>query len=66
MAQGGVEGMRAQMAAKMGLSDMSMGAQPSGLGVQTGNPALDKALNRDYSGLMKAMDKKKGPYRPGM
>jgi hypothetical protein len=65
-APGGVEGMRAQMAAKMGLSDMSMGAQPTGLGVQTGNTGLDKALNRDYSGLMKAIDKKKGPFRPGM
>jgi hypothetical protein len=66
MAQGGVEGMKAQMAAKMGLSDMSMGAQPTGLGVSTGNPVVDKALNRDYSGLMKAIDKKKGPWRPGM
>jgi hypothetical protein len=43
-----------------------MGSQPSGLGVQTGNAGLDKALNRDYSGLMKAIDKKKGPFRPGM
>jgi len=66
MAQGGVDGMRAQMAAKMGLPDMSMGSQSSGLGVQTGNAGLDKALNRDYSGLMKAIDKKKGPFRPGM
>ncbi len=31
-----------------------------GLGVNTGNEAIDKALNRDYSGLMKAIDKKRG------
>ena len=66
MAQGGIEGMKAQMAAKMGLPDMGMGTQSTGLGVQTGNAALDNALNRDYSGLMKAIDKKKGPFRPGM
>jgi len=66
MAQGGVEGMRAQMAAKMGLSDMGMGAQPSGVGIDTGNDIVNKALNRDYSQLMKAIDKKKGPFRPGM
>lgn len=65
-AQGGVEGMRAQMAAKMGLSDVGMSGQPNGVGVSTGNPVVDKALNRDYSGLMKAIDKKKGPFRPGM
>ena len=66
VAAGGVDAMRAQMAAKMGLSDMGMDSQPTGMGVQTGNPGLDKALNRDYSGLMKAIDKKKGPFRPGM
>ena len=48
---------------QMGYGDM---APKQGLGVQTGNAALDKALNRDYSGLMKAIDKKKGPWRPGM
>jgi len=48
---------------QMGYGDM---APKQGLGVQTGNAGLDKALNRDYSGLMKAIDKKKGPYRPGM
>ena len=51
------------IAQQMGYGDM---APKQGLGVQTGNPVLDKALNRDYSGLMKAMDKKKGPWRPGM
>ena len=65
-AQMGVDGMRAQMAAKMGLPNMGVGAQPSGIGVDTGNEVVNKALNRDYSQLMKAMDKKKGPFRPGM
>ena len=51
------------IAQKMGYGDMT---PKQGLGVQTGNAALDKALNRDYSGLMKAIDKKKGPWRPGM
>ena len=51
------------IAQQMGYGNM---APKQGLGVQTGNAGLDKALNRDYSGLMKAIDKKKGPYRPGM
>jgi hypothetical protein len=51
------------IAQQMGYGDM---APKQGLGVQTGNAGLDKALNRDYSGLMKAIDKKKGPWRPGM
>ena len=54
------------IAQQMGYGDMAMSGQRQGLGVQTGNPAIDKALNRDYSGLIKAMDKKKGPWRPGM
>jgi len=54
------------IAQKMGYGDMVQPGQRQGLGVQTGNPSIDKALNRDYSGLMKALDKKKGPYRPGM
>jgi hypothetical protein len=49
--------LRAQMAAQMGYGDFSMGAQKSGLGVQTGNDALDKALNRDYSELVKRFKK---------
>ena len=65
-AQGGVEAMRAQMAQQMGYGDMTQGAQPTGIGVDTGNEVVNKALNRDYSQLMKAMDKKKGPWRPGM
>jgi hypothetical protein len=54
------------IAQKLGYGDMAQPGQRQGLGVQTGNPAIDKALNRDYSGLMKALDKKKGPWRPGM
>lgn len=54
------------IAQQMGYGDMAMSGQRQGLGVQTGNAALDKALNRDYSGLMKAVEKKKGPWRPGM
>jgi hypothetical protein len=54
------------IADKMGYGDMVNGGRPQGLGVSTGVPAVDKALNRDYSGLLKAMDKKKGPWRPGM
>lgn len=53
MAMGGVEAMRAQMAAKMGYGDMAIGTSPNGLGVQTGNEALDKAFNRDYTQLVK-------------
>ncbi len=52
-APGGKDAMRVQMAAKMGYGDMGGGAQPNGLGVQTGNPVLDKAMNRDYSALVK-------------
>ena len=53
---GGVEAMRAQMAAKMGYE--SFGTQPrTGLGVQTGNEALDNAFNRDYSELVKRFKK---------
>lgn len=48
--------LRAQMAAQMGYGDM-MGGQRTGLGVQTGNDALDKALNRDYSELVKRFKK---------
>lgn len=66
MAHGGVDMMRQQMAASMGYGDMVQGAQPNGIGIDTGNEIVNKALNRDYSQLMKAMDKKKGPFRPGM
>lgn len=66
VAQSGLDGMRAQMASKMGYGNMSAGSNPNGIGIDTGNEVVNKALNRDYSQLMKAMDKKKGPWRPGM
>ena len=46
------------LAEKMGYGDLTRGPQPSGLGVQTGVPELDKALNRDYSELVKRFKKK--------
>lgn len=55
---------KAGIAEKLGYGDF--GGPKQGLGVQTGNPTLDKVFNRDYSQLVKAMDKKKGPWRPGM
>jgi hypothetical protein len=58
IAGAGMAGLRAEMAAKMGYGDLGGGAQPMGLGVQTGNDALDKALNRDYSELVKRFNKK--------
>ena len=58
IAGAGIAGLRAEMASKMGYGDMGGGAQATGLGVQTGNEALDKALNRDYSELVKRFNKK--------
>jgi len=49
---------RTALADKMGYGDLARGPQPSGLGVQTGVPELDKALNRDYSELVKRFNKK--------
>jgi hypothetical protein len=46
------------LAEKMGYGDMAKGPSPSGLGVNTGVPELDKALNRDYSELVKRFNKK--------
>ena len=46
------------MAEKMGYGDLTKGPSPTGLGVQTGVPELDKALNRDYSELVKRFKKK--------
>ena len=47
---------RASLAAKMGYGDMAMnygdGPKP-GLGANTGHDHLDKALNRDYTELVK-------------
>jgi hypothetical protein len=53
-AQAGLGAMRNQMAQKMGYGDMDTGG---GLGVQTGVSHLDKALNRDYSQLVKRFKK---------
>jgi len=49
----GVEGMRTQMAHKMGYGDVPRGANKTGLGVKTGLPGLDRILNRDNSELVK-------------
>jgi hypothetical protein len=49
---------RTALAEKMGYGDLAKGPSPSGLGVQTGVPELDKALNRDYSELVKRFKKK--------
>ena len=57
-AQGGMDVIRAQMAAKMGYGDLgNRGPQKGGLGVQTGVPVMDKVLNRDYSELVKKFKK---------
>ena len=49
---------RTAIAEKMGYGDLARGPQPTGLGVQTGVAELDKALNRDYSELVKRFKKK--------
>jgi len=46
------------LAEKMGYGDLAKGPSPTGLGVNTGVPELDKALNRDYSELVKRFNKK--------
>ena len=46
------------LAEKMGYGDMAKGPQPTGLGVNTGIAEIDKALNRDYSELVKRFKKK--------
>jgi hypothetical protein len=48
---------RTAVADKMGYGDLARGPQPTGLGVNTGVPELDKALNRDYSELVKRFKK---------
>jgi hypothetical protein len=45
------------LAEKMGYGDMAKGPQPTGLGVNTGIAEIDKALNRDYSELVKRFKK---------
>jgi hypothetical protein len=49
---------RTAIAEKMGYGDLAKGPSPTGLGVQTGVAELDKALNRDYSELVKRFNKK--------
>lgn len=49
---------RTAVADKMGYGDLARGPQPNGLGVQTGVAEIDKALNRDYSELVKRFKKK--------
>jgi hypothetical protein len=49
---------RTAVAEKMGYGDMARGPQTTGLGVNTGHDAIDKALNRDYSELVKRFNKK--------
>ena len=46
------------LAEKMGYGEMAKGPQPTGLGVNTGVVEIDKALNRDYSELVKRFKKK--------
>jgi len=48
---------RTAIAEKMGYGEFAGGGQKTGLGVQTGNESLDKALNRDYSELVKRFKK---------
>ena len=48
---------RTAVADKMGYGDMARGPQPTGLGVNTGVAEIDKALNRDYSELVKRFKK---------
>ena len=46
------------LAEKMGYGDIAKGPSPTGLGVNTGVAEIDKALNRDYSELVKRFKKK--------
>jgi hypothetical protein len=49
---------KSAIAEKMGYGDLAKGPSPTGLGVNTGVPEIDKALNRDYSELVKRFKKK--------
>ena len=49
---------RTVVADKMGYGDLAKGPSPTGLGVNTGVAEIDKALNRDYSELVKRFKKK--------
>ena len=48
---------KSAIAEKMGYGDMAKGPSPTGLGVNTGVAEIDKALNRDYSELVKRFKK---------
>jgi hypothetical protein len=48
---------KSAIAEKMGYGEMAKGPQPTGLGVNTGVAEIDKALNRDYSELVKRFKK---------
>ena len=48
---------RTAIADKMGYGDLVKGPSPTGLGVNTGVAEIDKALNRDYSELVKRFKK---------
>ena len=58
---GGAEGMRTQMAAKMGYGGYGNPSttKKEGLGVSTGLPGLDRILNRDNSTLVKQFKTRK-------
>ena len=49
---------KSAIAEKMGYGDMAKGPSPTGLGVNTGVAEIDKALNREYSELVKRFKKK--------
>ena len=49
----GIDGMKAQMAQKMGYGEVRQQPNKTGLGVKTGLPGLDRILNRDNSELVK-------------
>jgi hypothetical protein len=53
----GVDGLRVQMAAKMGYGDMGGAPKKGGLGVTNGLAGLDRILNRDNSELVKRFKK---------
>jgi len=49
---------KSAIAEKMGYGDLAKGPSATGLGVNTGVAEIDKALNRDYSELVKRFKNK--------